>query len=98
MTLTRKAVVIGLIGLVLLAANALVVANWLAETGVVSFARMVMAEYLTGTAITIILALLILLVGPKRPFRWAELTKSCPVCDHKLSMGDAYCSSCGSKV
>jgi len=33
MTLTRKAIVLGMLGLVFLVANVLVIANWLAEKG-----------------------------------------------------------------
>ncbi|MDI6451311.1 hypothetical protein [Anaerobaca lacustris] len=60
----RKAVVLGLIGSVLLLGNILFVANWLSEKGVVDWARGIRAEYLTGTAVTIIVVLLILLVSP----------------------------------
>jgi hypothetical protein len=44
----------------------LFVANWLSEKGVVDWARHLRADYLTGTAVTIIVVLLILLVGPSR--------------------------------
>lgn len=65
MSLTiRKVVVLGLIGAILLLGNILFVANWLAEKGVVDWARHIRAEYLTGTAVTIIVVLLILLVSP----------------------------------
>jgi hypothetical protein len=50
----RKIIVIVLLGLVFLTANILLVANWLRE------------NFLTGTAITVIIALLILLVNPVR--------------------------------
>ena len=59
-------------------------------------ARYIHKEYLTGTAITIIVVLLILLVAPRggagRAFR------RCPVCDHTLLGRGQYCSDCGSKV
>jgi len=54
----RKIIVVSLIGLILLAGNILLVANWLAEK-----ANWVRENFLTGTAITVILALLILLVN-----------------------------------
>jgi len=41
------------------------VGYWLPEKGVVDWAKNIRNEYLTGTAITIIVALLILLVGPR---------------------------------
>jgi len=54
MSLTiRKVAVLGLVGAILLLSNILLVANWLAEKGVVDWARNIRSEYLTGTAITI---------------------------------------------
>jgi len=60
----RKIIVISLIGLILLAGNILLVANWLAEKGVAEKASWVRENFLTGTAVTVIIALLILLVSP----------------------------------
>ena len=95
MTLTiRKIIVLGLIGTVLLIGNILFVANWLSEKGVVEWAKNIRAEYLTGTAITIIVVLLILLVSPKT----RSLVRRCPVCDHVLLARGSYCSERGSKV
>ena len=97
MSLTiRKAVVLGLIGAVLLLGNVLFLANWLAEHGVVDWARHLRAEYLTGTAITIIAVLLILLVSPRA--NSGRLVHRCPVCDHVLISRGGYCSECGSRV
>jgi len=96
MTLTiRKIIVLGLIGAVLLIGNILFVANWLAEKGVVGWAKNIRTEYLTGTAITIVAVLLILLVSPKRT---ASLVRRCSVCDHVLLTRGSYCSECGSRV
>jgi hypothetical protein len=95
MTLTiRKLIVLGLIGSILLLGNILLVANWLSERGVVDWARGIRAEYLTGTAVTIIVVLLILLVSP----RAGALVRRCPVCDHVLAGRGKYCGECGSKV
>ena len=97
MSLTiRKMVVLGLIGSVLLLGNILFVASWLAEKGVVDWAQGIRAEYLTGTAVTIIAVLLILLVSPRA--RSAGVLRRCPVCDHVLVSRGSYCSECGSKV
>jgi len=57
----RKLVVVGLIAAVFFTANALLVAHWLDRMGVVSWADAIRRDFLTGTAITIIVALLILL-------------------------------------
>lgn len=95
MSLTiRKVIVLGLIGSILLLGNIVLVANWLSEQGVVDWARGIRAEYLTGTAVTIIAVLLILVVSPKA----VALARRCPVCDHVLAGRGRYCSECGSKV
>jgi len=83
-----------LIGSILLLGNIVLVASWLAEHGVVDWARGIRAEYLTGTAITIIVVLLILLVSP----RAGALVRRCPVCDHLLLSRGKYCGECGGKV
>jgi hypothetical protein len=59
---TRKLIVLSVVGVVFLPANLLVVTSWLAEHGVLEWAARFRAEFLTGTAITIVVALLILLV------------------------------------
>jgi len=97
MSLTiRKCIVLGLVGLVLLVSNILFLANWLSEKGVVDWTRNIRAEYLTGTAITIIAVLLILLISPRA--KTSSLVRRCPVCDHVLPSRGSYCSECGSKA
>ena len=100
MTLTiRKIIVMGLIGMIFLMANILVVANWLAEKGLAEKASWLREEFLTGTAIAVILALLVLLVSPKNTAGKAiGLTRRCPVCDKRLIGNPSYCSECGSKA
>ncbi len=97
MTLTiRKVIVLGLISSILLLGNILFVASWLSERGVVDWARAIRTEYLTGTAITIVTVLLILLVSPRAGAR--GLVRRCPVCDHVLVGRGTYCAECGSKT
>jgi hypothetical protein len=92
----RKLVVAGLVGTVFLTANFLLVANWLHEKGLINWAKGIRKEYLTGTAITIIVALLVLLVGRRGDAgRWLRL---CPVCDHRILGSARYCGDCGSKL
>jgi len=99
MSLTlRKMIVLGLIGMVFLTANILVVANWIAETGISEKADWVHKEFLTGTAIAVILVLLVLLVSPKASGRAVGFTRRCPVCDKRLVGNPSYCGECGSKV
>ncbi len=98
MSLTsRKTIVISLIAGVFLAGNILVIAQWLADKGVPETANWIRHEFLTGTAIAVIIALLILIVGPGRS-GGAVTFRRCPVCDHRLAGRSNYCSDCGSKV
>jgi hypothetical protein len=95
---TRKLIVIGVIGYVFLAANVMVIATWLNEQGIPGKADWIRKEFLTGTAITVILALLVLLVSSKDAGRGAGWCKRCPVCDGMLNGKANYCGECGSKV
>ena len=92
----RKLIVLVLAAALFLVANLIFVTNWLAEKGVIDWAKYIHREYLTGTAITIIVVLLILLVAPRGEGR--KLFRRCPVCDHTLLGGGKYCGDCGSKV
>ena len=91
----RKMAVLALVVGVFLLANLWFVVNWLQNQGVVDVARHVRAEYLTGSAITILIALLILLVRPGKEQAWF---RRCSVCDHLLVGRGRYCSDCGSKA
>ena len=92
----RKLLVAGLLGGVLLVANIMMVAYWLDEMGVVEGAAHLCDEYITGTAIAIIVVLLVLLVNPTRE-RVRRLHR-CPVCDHAMLGRGKYCSECGSRA
>ncbi len=95
----RKIIVISLIGIVFLAGNILLVANWLAEKGVEQKANWIREHFLTGTAVTIILVLLILLVNPRNnSSKIFGFVRRCPVCDHRLIGKANYCGDCGSKA
>ena len=100
MSLTvRKIVVLGLIGFVFLAGNILLIANWLAESGIEQKANWLREEFLTGTAIAVIFTLLVLLVSPKNTNGKAiGFTRRCPVCDKRLIGSANYCGQCGSKI
>ena len=92
----RKIVIIGLIGAIFLGGNVLLIANWLSEKGVPEKANWLRENFLTGTAITVIVALLILLVSPGKSR--IGIGRSCPVCDKRLLGKPHYCGDCGSKV
>jgi len=94
----RKLFVLSLVGGIFLLANVMFVAHWLNEMGVIDWAVHVRQEFLTGTAITIIIALLILLVKTKAAGSVVGLIRRCPVCDHRILGRGSYCSDCGSKL
>ncbi len=86
----RKLIVVGVIGCIFLAANILAIAVWLDEQGIPGKADWIRKEFLTGTAITVILVLLVLLVHPREAGRGAGWGKRCPVCDQRLN-GQMWC-------
>ena len=92
----RKIIVIGLITAIFFAGNVVLVANWLSENGISEKANWIRENFLSGTAITVIIALLFLLVGPGRGR--AISGRHCPVCDKRLSGSPNYCPDCGSKL
>ncbi len=94
----RKLVVVASIAVIVLAANAVAIAMWMSHTGIVDLAAKVRTEFLTGTAITILVALMILLVSPRSAARAQRATLSCPVCGEKGARGANYCAACGSKL
>jgi hypothetical protein len=96
MTLTmRKAMVAGSVLILLLLANAIVVADWLARLGLVGLAEGLRAEYVTGTAITIVVVMMVLMVGPARGLTLP--VRRCPVCDRELRREGDYCPECGAR-
>ena len=94
----RKVVVVGAVGAVFLLANVLFVAHWMEKMGWSEWARHVRSEFLTGTAITVILALLILLVPGRSSDSKSGWFGRCPTCDHLLLSRGKYCAECGSKT
>lgn len=82
---TRKLIVVGVIAAVILLANVWVIAACLDGLGLVASARHLRTEYVTGTAITVLIALLVLL--PSAAARGRPRLKRflrCPVCDEGL--------------
>ena len=94
----RKLVVVATIAAILLVANAVAIAMWMSNTGIVDLAGKLRTEFLTGTAITILVALMILLVNPRRAGRAERVTLSCPVCGENGARSANYCAACGSKL
>ena len=93
----RKLIVISLVGGIFLLANVMFVTHWLSEMGAVDWAVSFRKEFLTGTAITVTVVLLILLVKPQAEGSRFALLRRCPVCDRRILRGK-YCGDCGSRV
>ena len=92
---SRKLLIAGVVVAVLLLANVSAIVAWLRELGLISLAEYLRAEYVTGTSIAVIVALLILLPGRAV---WALRVRRCPVCDSALFRQGRYCAECGSRV
>jgi len=92
----RKMIVVGLIGTVLLMGNIVLVINWMQAQGWIEWAQSFRYEYLTPTALTITVVLLILLVKPRTES--SGWVRRCPVCDHMTKGSKNYCGDCGSKL
>ena len=92
----RKLIVAGSVILVLLLANAVLISDWLVRLGLVGLTQGLRAEYITGTAITVIVVMLVLFVGPVRSLGFP--IQRCPVCDRELRQEGRYCPECGGRV
>ncbi len=91
----RKLVVAGPIVAVLVLANAGAILAWLQNLGVIPLAQHIRSEYVTGTSIAVIVALLILL---PRHVVWAIGARRYPVCDCALLRRGKYCVERGSRI
>lgn len=96
----RKLIVVSLVAGLFLLANLWIVVNWLDSHGVIASVQRVRQEYLTGTALTIIVVLLILMVRPGSAAAHSAtgLSRRCSVCGDQLGLAGKYCSACGSRV
>ena len=92
----KLAIVVFAITIILLA-NVWAIASWLDNIGLIAWASNIRAEFLTGTAITVILALVILLASPSRRDFLSLAIRRCGVCDHIMLRRGKYCAMCGSR-
>ena len=92
---SRKLVVGSVVAVVLTLTNAGTIVAWLQGIGLIPLAEYLRAEYVTGTTIAVIVALLVLLPGR---VVWAICVRRCPVCDSLLLRRGTYCGECGSRV
>ena len=96
MTLTaRKRLVASRVLLPIGFANLGMFVSWLETLGVLAWARRVCDQYITGTGVTVIAALLILLPSGTVI---AICAQRCRVCDALLLRRGKFCSECGSRV
>jgi hypothetical protein len=95
--MNRKLVVIAIIMAVLVTAGLPAMTAALNHVGVIPFARSLQAEYLTGTALTVILVLLLLLPSQSR-FNSGLRQCACPVCGERNRTHNRYCPQCGSRL
>jgi formate-dependent nitrite reductase membrane component NrfD len=95
----RKIIVTGVVAAILILANFFVLARWLDDIGPIPWAQTVRERYITGTAITIIVVLLVLIVPQTRVFIVRSAPQSrCRVCDSVLDRPGRYCPTCGSRT
>jgi hypothetical protein len=91
----RKRIVAGSVLLLICFANLGVFVRWLEAVGVLAWAQRVCDCFITGTAITVNAALLILLPSGAVV---AICARRCRVCDALLFRRGKYCAECGSRV
>lgn len=96
-TTFRKIVLIAAIAAIITVANIAWIAGWLQEVGAVGAAHTIRHEFLTGTAITILIALFVLLTGRGQAQSAPRLFGRCHVCGHRTIEGGEYCAHCGSR-
>jgi hypothetical protein len=77
--------------------NAVAIAQWLHAAGLVDLARWVRGEFITGTAVTVVVVLLWLFVE-RRGSSLSIPTKLCRVCQRMIAAGGRYCPHCGSRT
>jgi hypothetical protein len=93
----RKLVVAGILAGVFVLSNAVAIAHWLRSAGLVDLARWVRGEFITGTAVTVVVVLLWLFVE-RRHSSISPPTKPCRVCERVIAAGGRYCPHCGSRT
>lgn len=95
----RKIIIVAATAAILILANFFVLARWLDDIGLIPWAQGVRDRYITGTAITIIVVLLVLIVPQSRIFVVGRGEQSrCRVCDGVLDRPGRYCPRCGSRT
>ena len=71
-TVLRKLLVLGMVAMVLMLASIYEVVRWLTRLGVTDIAEHVADRYLTGTAVAVIVVMVLLLRSDRPRRRWDE--------------------------
>lgn len=95
---SKKIILLVILLVVVLSANAREVVDWLDHLGVIAWAQHVRSEYVTGTSIAVILAMVFLLGGTQMIARCVRILRRCSVCDHTFFRPAKYCGACGSRM
>ncbi len=95
--MSRKLIVITIAAIIMVTAGLPAITARLWHVGLVPLARWIRAEYLTGTALAVILALLVLLPSRSR-FNGGLRPHACPVCGERNRTHNRYCPQCGSRL
>lgn len=94
----RKLLIVAAVGVILLLSNVLVIAKWLDEVGVIGCVRRFQREFLTGTAITVIVGLFLLIGAGPHAVGGSNWLRRCSVCGRRLLRAGRYCPACGSRA
>ena len=95
--MSRKLWVIVIVAVILIIAGLPAITATLNRLGVIPFAIAIRAEYFTGTSITVIIALLVLLPSAYR-VSLSIRSARCLVCGELIRYGGRYCPTCGSWI
>jgi len=95
--MNRKIIVLAIVAGVLTIAGLPTITAVLYRLDVIPIAQSIRTEYLTGTTLAVILALLILLPSTNGPSAVRRADR-CPVCERPLRLRGRYCPACGSRV
>jgi len=94
----RKLLIVVVVGMVLLLSHTLAIATWLDQAGVIGWVRRLRTEFVTGTAITVILVLLVLVGAGPCAVGSSNWLRRCSVCGRRLLPAGRYCPECGGRM
>ena len=97
MTLLRRKILILSVAVgILFLANLNTLVHWMNQLGIVDLAGWIGERYLTGTALAIMVTLIVLTVDKSRTCP-VDHSRHCRTCDHLRAENGRYCPHCGSR-